>query len=170
MRDRRLEVDDVGSLRPDRDLLHVHARPGVEHRAPLGQGDHGDGVGAAEGGERGPVDGIDGDVARRPAGADLLAVVEHRRLVLLSLADDDNPVHRDVVDDEPHRVDGGLVGCLLVAAAHPPSGGEGGRLGDARQLHGEVAVRGLALLHCKDLLGRTGSRRDCTRDPSGVIS
>ena len=29
---------------------------------------------------------------------------------------------------------------FLVAAAHPPGGGQGGRLGDPDQLHGQVAV------------------------------
>src|SRR4029453_6230748 len=91
-----------------------------------------------------------------PAGADLLAVVEHRRLVLLALTDDDDAVHGDVVDDEPHGVDGGLIGGLLIAPPPPAPGGEGRRLGDPRQFHGEVAVGGLALLHCWVLLGRAG--------------
>ena len=43
------DVDDVGGLGADRDLLHVHDRPGVEHRAPLADGDDGDGVAPARG-------------------------------------------------------------------------------------------------------------------------
>ena len=72
--------------------------------------------------------------------ADLLAVVEHRRLVLLPLADHDDAVHRDRVEDEAHRVDRGLVGGDLVAAADPAGGGQGGGLGDAHELEREVAV------------------------------
>src|SRR5215216_6351070 len=156
VRDRRVQVDRLSRLGSHGDLLHVHARPGVEHRSPLREGDHGDGIGAAEGGERGPVDGVDGDVARWATGTDLLAVVEHRRLVLLALTDDDDTVHGDVVEHEPHGIHGGLIGRLLVAPTHPAPGGEGGRLGHAGQLHGEVAVGCLALLHCWDLLGAGG--------------
>ena len=54
--------------------------------------------------------------------ADLLAVEEHRRFVLLALADDDDAVHRDGVEDEAHRVDRGAVGGVLVAPAHPAAG------------------------------------------------
>ena len=95
---------------------------------------------------RRPLERVDGDVDhRRAAVADLLAVVEHRRLVLLALADHDDAVHRDRVEHEAHRVDGGLVGGDLVAAADPAGGGQRRRLGDADQLQREVAVRlGLA--------------------------
>ena len=51
--------------------------------------------------------------------ADVLAVVEHRRFVLLALADDDDAVHRDGGQDGAHRVDGRAVGTELVAAADP---------------------------------------------------
>ena len=76
----------------------------------------------------------------RAAVADLLAVVEHRRLVLLALADHDDPVHRHGVDQQPHRVDGGAVGRLLVAAADPARRGQRGGLGHADELEREVAV------------------------------
>ena len=46
--DRRVDVDDVGGLGPDRDLVHVDARAGVEHRAALGDRDHRDRVVATE--------------------------------------------------------------------------------------------------------------------------
>ena len=72
--------------------------------------------------------------------ADLLAVVEHRRLVLLALADDDDAAHADGADQRAHGVDGGAVAAVLVAAADPAAGGHGGGLGDADQLEGEVAV------------------------------
>ena len=39
-----------------------------------------------------------------------------------------------------HRVDGGLVGALLVAAADHPRGRERRRLGDAHELEGQIAI------------------------------
>ena len=92
-----------------------------------------------------PLERVDGDVDhRRAAVADLLAVEEHRRFVLLALADHDDAVHRDRVEHEAHRVDRGAVGGELVAAPDPAGGGERRRLGHPHQLQGEVAV-GLCL-------------------------
>ena len=131
----------AGGLGADGDLVHVHARAGVEHGAPLADGDDGDGVGAAVGGERGAVDGVDGDVGeRRGAVADALAVEQHGRFVLLAFADDDDAVHRHRGEHGAHGVDGGAIGAVLVAAADPPGGGECGRLGDTHQFEREVAV------------------------------
>ena len=74
------------------------------------------------GGQARALERIDGDVdLGRRAVADRLAVVEHRRLVLLALADDDDAVHGDRVEHVAHGVDGGLVGGLLVAAADEPA-------------------------------------------------
>src|SRR5205823_2411947 len=84
---------------------------------------------------------VDGDVDLGPlAGADLLAVVEHRRLVLLALADHDDTAHLDAVEDGAHRVDRRLVGRLLLAAADPASGGHRTGLGDADELERDVAI------------------------------
>ena len=44
------------------------------------------------------------------------------------------------------RVDGGLVGGLLVAAADPAGGGERGGLGHAHELEREVAVGTLGVV------------------------
>ena len=130
---------------PDRDLLHVEGRAGEEHRAALGDRDDRDRVRLPERGEPRPLERIDGDVDLRPlAVPDLLAVVEHRRLVLLPLADHDDAAHRDAVEDEAHRVDRGLVGALLLAAADPARRGHRARLGHADELHRDVAVGGLA--------------------------
>ena len=132
---------DADALGPDGDLLHVDARARVEHRAPLADGDDGERVAPAAGGERGAVDRVDRDVGGRAvAVADRLAVEQHRRFVLLALADDDDAVHRHALSDDAHGVDGGAVGAFLVAPAHPPRGGHGGRLGDADELEGEVAI------------------------------
>jgi hypothetical protein len=138
---RPVEVEHVGDLRPAGHLLHVDARAGVEHRALLRQRDDRQRVRHALGGQRRALERVDGDVdGGRRAVADLLAVVEHGRLVLLALADDDDAVHLHGVEDQPHRVDGGAVGGVLVAHADPARGGQGGRLGDADELEREVAV------------------------------
>ena len=124
-----------------RDLLHVDAGARVEHAAALGQRDHRERARHAPRGQPRALQRVDRDVdLGRAAVADLLAVVEHRRLVLLALADHDDAVHRHGVQREAHRVDGGLVGRLLVAAADPARGGQRGGLGDAHQLEREVAV------------------------------
>src|SRR5699024_2933605 len=71
-----------------------------------------------------------------------LAVEQHRRLVLLALADHDGAVHADGVHEGAHRVDRGAVGPVLVAGADPAAAGDGGGFGHADQLEGEVAVGG----------------------------
>ena len=53
---------------------------------------------------------------------------------------------RDGVEHEAHRVDGRLVGALLLAAADPARGRHRARLRDADELERDVAVGGLALL------------------------
>ena len=139
------DVDGVGRLRPDGQLLHVEHRGRVEHGAPLGHREHRDRAGHALGHERGAVDGVDGDVAPRAlAVADLLAVEQHGRLVLLALADHDDAAHGDASDELAHRVDGRTVAAVLVAAADPPPGRHRRGFGDPHQLHREVAVGGLA--------------------------
>ena len=110
---------------------------------------------ATERRERGAVDRVDGDVHRgRGAVADLLAVEQHRRFVFFALADHDDAVHRDAVEDDAHRLDGRAVGGVLVAASHPAAAGERGGLGGTHQFHREVAIRALCSLHCVTLVGR----------------
>jgi hypothetical protein len=140
------EVDDTRSFGPDRDLLHVDAGAGVEHGAAFAHRDDRQRVSPAEGCQRGAVDGVDRDVGhRRVAGADLLAVEEHGRLVLLALADHHDTVHRHALQHQAHGVDRRTVGSLLVASADPPARCQGGRLGDPRQLECEVAIGSLSL-------------------------
>ena len=135
------EAQAVRDLGAAGDLLHVDAGAGVEHRAPLRERDHRERRRLALGGEPGALERVDGDVhLRRAAVADPLAVVEHRRLVLLALADHDQAVHRHRVEHQPHRVDRGLVGRLLLAPANPAGGGERRGLGDPDELQREVAV------------------------------
>ncbi len=142
---RRVDVDRVRRVRADGDLVHVQRSAREEHRPALRDGDHGDRVRHAEGGEARPLERVDGDV-HLGAGpvADLLAVEEHRRLVLLTLSDDDDAAHRDRIEHEAHRVDRRLVGCDLVPAPDPARREGRGRLGDANELERKVPVRYLA--------------------------
>ena len=59
--------------------------------------------------------------------ADLLADVEHGRLVALALADDDGAADLRLLHGAAHRLDGGVVGAVAVATSHEP------RSGDARR-------------------------------------
>jgi hypothetical protein len=89
------DVDRVDGGRTDGDLLHVDGGAGEEHRPALGHRDHRDRARLAESGQARPLEWIDRDVHFGAfAVADLLAVVEHRRLVLLPLADHDDAAHR----------------------------------------------------------------------------
>ena len=80
-------------------------------------------------------------------GADLLADVEHRRLVALALADHHGAVDVEHVERLAHRVDGGLVGGLLVAVADQPGAGEGRGLGHADGVQRQVAVLAEIVAH-----------------------
>jgi hypothetical protein len=150
LRGRGRDVDGADGVRADGDLLHVDAGSWVEHRAALADGDDRQRVAPAQGGQGGAVDGVHGDVAeRRRAVAHLLAVEQHRRFVLLALADHDHAVHRHGRQHRPHGFDGGAVGTVLVAPAHPARAGECGSLGGPHQLEGEVAVRALRPDRCR---------------------
>ena len=143
--DRRGDVDEVGDVGAGGDLVHVEHRRRVEHRAALGDGEHRDRVGHALGHQRGAVDRVDGEVAvGAVAVAHLLAVVEHRGVVLLALADHHDAAHRHRVDQLAHGVDGRAVAALLVAAADPAARRHRARLGHPDQFQGQVAVGGFA--------------------------
>jgi hypothetical protein len=73
----------------------------------------------------------------------LLAVVQHRGVVLLALTDDDDAVHAYGADEHAHRIDRHSVRAVLVAAADPAAGCHRCRLGDADEVEREVAVRRL---------------------------
>ena len=87
---------------------------------------------------------IDGDVdlrkaagrpvAQRVRQADLLADVQHRRLVALALADDDRAVDRHRVHDAAHRLDGDLVRVVAIALPHRVRAGDGRLFDDAQEL------------------------------------
>ncbi len=113
----------AGRDRPHAQLLHVRVG-GVGQAALLGRGEDGDRARLAVGDEVRPLERVDRDVDRQHvapsalAPADLLADVEHRRLVALPLADDDPAGELDLVHRPAHCLDGGPVGAVLLAAAH----------------------------------------------------
>ena len=140
---RRIQIDDaVGIARPDRDLVHVAVRRVQQRRRARQWRQNGDGeFGRFFAAHGRAFQRVERDVDLRPVlGADLLADVEHRRLVALALADDDGAVDRQAVQFAPHGVDGGLVGRLLVAAPTHSGCGNGCALCHAGHLQGQEAV------------------------------
>ncbi len=117
----------------------------MQQAAALGGGEHRDGAGGAGGAEVGALQRIDRDVdlqgrAVALVGADLLADVEHRRLVALALADDDAAGHRQRVELGAHRLHRHLVGAVTVAVAHGVGGRDRGFFGDADERLLELGV------------------------------
>ncbi len=122
---RLVEIDDaLGQAAADGDLVHVDVGR-IEEAAVLGHGDDGQRIGQALGGDGRALERIERDVDLGRAGLgqpDLLADIEHRRLVALALADHDGAVDGERVQRRAHGVDRGLVGLLLVATAHQLGG------------------------------------------------
>ena len=76
--------------------------------------------------------------ALRVAETDLLADIEHRRLVALPFANDNRAVDRHRVHDLAHRLDGDMVRPVAVALAHGVSAGDGRLLDDAKKLERKI--------------------------------
>ena len=128
-----VDVDRVGGLGPDGDLLHVGVGR-VQQRALGTEREHRERVRLTVRGEVRALERVDGDVDLLAALADLLADEEHRGLVALAFADDDRAGDVDVVERRAHALDGGVVGRVLVALAHPAAGGQRCGLGDLEHL------------------------------------
>ena len=103
-----------------------------------------------------------------PAGADLLADEQHRRLVALALADHDGAADVDRVERDAHRLDRDVVGELAIAAAHEARRRERGGLGDADDFEREVAVLHGAV--CTAESARSRARRAASRITSRSAS
>ena len=138
---RGVDVDHLlGQAAADRDLVHVGVGR-VEEAAGAGHRDAGDRVRAAGRGDRGALERIERDVDLGPAArADLLADVEHRRLVALALADHHGALDVEHVERLAHRVDRRLIGRVLVAATHPGRARDRRALGHPHRLEREVAI------------------------------
>jgi hypothetical protein len=70
--------------------------------------------------------------------ADLLADVEHRRLVALAFPDHDGAVDRQGVHHLAHRIDGDLVGVLAVPLPHRVRARDRRLFDDAEKLEREI--------------------------------
>ena len=104
------------------------------------------------------VDGIYGnvDLWAGPV-ADLLAVKQHGRVVLLALTDDDGAVHGDASDESPHRCHGSAISLVLVATTDKSRCGHGCSLGHPNEFEREVALRHLWLgVHVPRVSARGG--------------
>ena len=150
------DVDLAGHDRPDAELLEVRIR-GVDEAALLGSREHGDRPGLAVGDEVRPFQRVDRDIDLRGvtrigvvALADLLPDEQHRGLVALALADDDPPGELDLVHRPPHRLDGGVVGFILLAAAHEPGRGDRRSLGHPDHLEREQLFHHALSAHGRD--------------------
>ena len=160
---RRVEVDQVLRAGADHQLLHVEIGR-VQQPALVGGRQHGNGIGRAHRAEIRALERIDGDVdlvvgaavAVGLAGqADLLADVEHRRLVALTLADDDGAVDRHGVELAAHRLDRRLVRPVTIALAHRVGAGDGRLLDDAQELERKVGFHRGALFGALPDVGHT---------------
>ena len=132
----------------DRELVHIDVG-GVEQAALLGDGEHGQRVGAGLGGDRGALERIERDVDARAGalrGADPLADEQHRRLVALALADHHRAVDVERVQRRAHRLDRGMIGRLLVAAADQLRRRHRRRLGHPDHLQHQHAIENMACL------------------------
>ena len=141
-RQRPVEVEQVGDLLAAGHLFHVDAGAGVEHRAALGEGDHGQGAGHAAGAERRPLERVDGDVdltggLPSPICSPLKSIgassFSPSPITTTPSIETESSTKRIASTAAP-------VGGDLVAAADPAGGGERGGLGDAHQLQREVAI------------------------------
>jgi hypothetical protein len=79
--------------------------------------------------------------------ADLLADIEHRRLVALALADDDGAVELELVEGTAHRLDRGLIGSAFVAAPDQPGSRHRRRLGHPHHLQHQQAIEYVTCMH-----------------------
>ena len=145
---RSVDVDGSSTTRADRNLVHIKAGPGIEHCATLGKCDDGNCAVSSHGGRRRAVDWVDGNIdERRATITDLLAVIEHRCLVLLALANDHDAVHGNTAEHETHRVDGGSVGTEFVAPTGPTRRRDRRCFGDSNQFESDIAIWPAGWLH-----------------------
>ena len=155
-----VKVEQIGDVACSRQLLHVDAGAGVEHRPARRNGDHGQRARHSLRCQRRSFERIDRNVDLRVgAVADVLSVEEHRRLILLTLADYNDTVHRNRVEHKAHRVNGGLIGSQLVAHAHQSRRRERSGFGYAHQFKGEISIWGSMRV------GHQGFHFDAARRP-----
>ena len=130
-----------------------------------------------------PSSGIDRDVDLRETRVDLvparrarlgqpelLADVEHRRLVALAFADDDRAVDGHGVELPAHRLDRHVVGLGPVALAHRVRARDGRLLDDPQELErqvGRVIIDSCRRASARPARQRTAAARSASAGPRG---
>ena len=138
---RRVEIDEARRVAgADGDFVHVHVGR-VQQAAALRNSEHGERVRHRLGTDGRALERIDGDVDLGSlARADLLADVEHRRLVHLAFADDDSAANGELQELTAHGIDRRLVRRLFSSAPAQACRRDRCRLGHARHLEDKHAV------------------------------
>ena len=72
--------------------------------------------------------------------ADLLADVQHRRLVAFPFADDDRAVNRHRIHHATHRLDGDLIRLVTIALPHGVGACDRRLLDDSEEFEGEIGI------------------------------
>ncbi len=135
------DVDLASGLPTDDDLVEVEEIPHIDHRAARCDGDDGDRAFPAFGQDGSAINRIDSDIGfYTETVTDRLAIVEHRRFVFFTLADDDDAIHVDSCQHGVHGVNGCLVGAVLVSPPEPTDCGKCRSLGDTNELHADVTI------------------------------
>ena len=151
--DRRIELDRVLARRSDDDLLHV-AVGSVQQPALFRGRKHRDRARRTGRAQVRAFQRIDRDIDMRnflPVGessSDLLADIEHRRLVALALADDDGSVHGNRVHGFAHGLGRHLVAQLSVALPHGARRFDGRVLYHAQEFERQIALYVLSETFC----------------------
>ncbi|MNV76038.1 hypothetical protein D3C71_1693680 [compost metagenome] len=113
------KIQPAGQIGAAGQLLHVDVRR-MEQAALVGDGDHRLGVLQAAGDNLGAFQRIDGDVDGRPLlVADLLADVQHGRVVHFAFADHNRPVDGDGIKHGANGRCRRIVRGILVSPADP---------------------------------------------------
>jgi hypothetical protein len=93
-------------------------------------------------GGAGAVDGINRDVHQGGfTRTQVFPIVEHWGFILLALANDDDAVHLHRVENEAHRIHGGLIRGVFISAADESAGCQRGRLSHTNQIKRKIASR-----------------------------
>ena len=137
-----VEVYGASGIRPNGDLVHIHAGAGLIHGVSVGHRYHSQSVASAVGGELRAVYRVYRNVAaRRGAVADALAVVEHRGFVFFAFAYHHDAVHRHGVQHGAHGIHGCGIHGVVVAPPHQSRRCEGGGFGHSHEFQSEVALK-----------------------------
>ena len=161
------DIDNPDRFGPGHDFVHIEDGRSIQHAAPIGHCDHRNRVLAPGCGERRAVNRIDRNVATRTtASAHVLPVVQHGCLIFLTLADHHHPVEIDGTQELAHRIDGRLIGRILISAADERHRTDRCRLRRPDQLHGEVAV---GVQKQGGVFGRHRTSQEANRGQPGAV-